>query len=659
MRLRAKFSLYLGIPLILAFVLLTVIVIYESQKSVTNLYLDASRQIVAARAEEVAKWAGSKVAIVERSATEPEIASGDQNSTRAYLGYRADHLAAEADYEFCADAEGAFWTSAGASGSVADRAYFAQIMQHSAAYVIDNAVLSKATGKPIVNIVSAVKETGGKPRGLYGVAVSLDVLSSIAGEVKLGKEGYGLIIDGNLLLIAHPDEKLRMKVSFADPKKLGYKGLEPAVERIRNGESGQQYYLDDKGIQKIIIFAPVAGTPGWSFGVILPAAQIRSESNALGFLLAIVSTICLVILVGATFVIVGRIAEPVGLFASTLRVVASGDLGLAGIDKAKLAAITKRRDELGDAGRATAEFVSKLGEFTASVKQAAANVSSGSQDISSTSQEMSQGATEQAASAEEVSASLEEATSTTHQNADNAIQTEAIAEKAATGAEQAGSSVNEAVGAMKEIASRISIIEEIARQTNLLALNAAIEAARAGEAGKGFAVVASEVRKLAERSQQAASEISKLSVRSTSVADRAGGLVGELLPAIKKTADLVREISAASAEQKSGMDQISKAISQLDNVIQANASASEELAGMSEELAAQAVSLASTASYFHGETATADEGSPEKADTRRPRAPAPAAHRVERKSPPAPRPSTAIKPRDEGKDKTDEDFEVF
>jgi methyl-accepting chemotaxis protein len=143
--------------------------------------------------------------------------------------------------------------------------------------------------------------------------------------------------------------------------------------------------------------------------------------------------------------------------------------------------------------------------------------------------------------------------------------------------------------------------------------------------------------------------------------------VGELLPAIKKTADLVREISAASAEQKSGMDQISKAISQLDGVIQSNASASEKLAGMSEELASQAVNLASTASYFHGETGGTGGGASGRIagpaprtsapDTSGPRAPAAGVRRAKEK--PAPRNSTAIKPRDEGQDKTDEDFEVF
>ncbi len=163
---------------------------------------------------------------------------------------------------------------------------------------------------------------------------------------------------------------------------------------------------------------------------------------------------------------------------------------------------------------------------------------------------------------------------------------------------RAGEAVVETVAAMKEIAGKISIIEEIARQTNLLALNAAIEAARAGEHGKGFAVVASEVRKLAERSQKAAGEISELSGRSVAVAEKAGAMLQQIVPDIQKTAELVQEISAASGEQNSGAEQINKAILQLDQVIQQNASAAEEMASMAEELSGQAEQLQEAIAFF-------------------------------------------------------------
>ncbi|KAF0215074.1 MAG: methyl-accepting chemotaxis [Geobacteraceae bacterium] len=248
--------------------------------------------------------------------------------------------------------------------------------------------------------------------------------------------------------------------------------------------------------------------------------------------------------------------------------------------------------------KALAAMVKQLSDVVSEVKIAADNVAAGSQQMSSGSEEMSQGASEQAAAAEEASSSMEEMSSNIRQNADNALQTEKIAVKSSTDAQEGGKAVSETVAAMKDIADKISIIEEIARQTNLLALNAAIEAARAGEHGKGFAVVASEVRKLAERSQKAAAEISELSSTSVEVAEKAGALLGKMVPDIQKTAELVQEISAASREQDTGAEQINKAIQQLDQVIQQNASAAEEMSSTAEELASQAEQLQDTISFF-------------------------------------------------------------
>ena len=172
-----------------------------------------------------------------------------------------------------------------------------------------------------------------------------------------------------------------------------------------------------------------------------------------------------------------------------------------------------------------------------------------------------------------------------------------MATKAAADAAEGGEAVKATVTAMKQIAQKISIIDDIAYQTNLLALNAAIEAARAGEHGKGFAVVAAEVRKLAERSQVAAQEIGTVASGSVELAERAGALLTEIVPSIKKTSDLVQEISAASQEQSAGVGQINSAVTQLSATTQQNASSSEELAATAEEMSGQAEQLQQTMSF--------------------------------------------------------------
>ncbi len=301
----------------------------------------------------------------------------------------------------------------------------------------------------------------------------------------------------------------------------------------------------------------------------------------------------LVIAVMLGVILTRSITRPVSRGVELAKAVAAGDM-TADID-------IDQRDEIGQLVTALRSMRDKLKQVITDVQNISTNVASGSQQISSTAQEVSQGAAEQASSGEEVASSMEEMGSNIQQNTDNAKETEKIASKAAENAQKGGESVQQTVHAMKEIAEKISIIDEIARNTNLLALNAAIEAARAGEQGKGFAVVASEVRKLAERSQQAAGEISEVSQRSVGIAEEAGQLLEQIVPDIQKTSELVQEISAASAEQNSGAEQINQAISQLDQVIQQNSSASEEMASMAEELSSQADHLKSTMSYFRVE----------------------------------------------------------
>jgi methyl-accepting chemotaxis protein len=268
------------------------------------------------------------------------------------------------------------------------------------------------------------------------------------------------------------------------------------------------------------------------------------------------------------------------------------------ISKGNLTVDVKLASENDQLGTALQNMTRILNNVLGQVMVSSANVGSGSQAMSSASEKMSQGASEQAAAAEEASSSIEQMTANIRQNADNALQTEKIAVKAAADAREGGTAVAETVAAMKQIAGKITIIEEIARQTNLLALNAAIEAARAGDHGRGFAVVAAEVRKLAERSQVAAGEINKLSVSSVAVAEKAGSLLSVIVPNIQKTAELVQEISAASKEQGSGAEQINKAVQQLDLVIQQNASASEEMASTAEELSSQSEQLQDVIAFF-------------------------------------------------------------
>lgn len=443
--------------------------------------------------------------------------------------------------------------------------------------------LNRVTGEPFVPLAAPVRGTDGAVLGVVAGVLNPTFLSELVDTTEIGETGYAYVIDRTGLVIAHP---VRDHVFELNTASLA--GMEEITRRMTAGHHGVEDYVF-QGDEIKAGFAPVSLT-GWSVGLRIPVSEFMAPIVAIRTIVLIMAAVFVVVTLVAFILFSRGITGPVYKGVTFAQLMAKGDL------TAQLDVVQK--DEIGVLADALREMRDKLVSVVGDVKSASGNVASGSEEMSSTAQQLSQGATEQAASAEEVSSSMEEMGANIRQNSDNAMQTEKISQKAAQNAEEGGKAVIQTVEAMREISEKINIIDEIARNTNLLALNAAIEAARAGEHGKGFAVVASEVRKLAERSQKAAGEIADLSKSSVDVAERAGEMISGIIPDIRKTAELVQEISASSKEQNSGADQINQALGQLDQVVQQNASASEEMASMSEELNGQAEQLQNTVAFF-------------------------------------------------------------
>ncbi|MBN2167481.1 MAG: methyl-accepting chemotaxis protein [Marinilabiliaceae bacterium] len=295
--------------------------------------------------------------------------------------------------------------------------------------------------------------------------------------------------------------------------------------------------------------------------------------------------------------------DEVGLLADALRFMVKSFR--SGVDMAQKIALGDLRHEVnesniikGSLDEALIKMQEQLSNVVQNIRVVAQNVASGSTQISESATDISTGANEQAATAEEVSSAIEQMTAAISQNTENAQDTLQIAKKASIDIDEGRQAFEITFSAMKDIAQKISVIGDIAEKTDLLAINAAIEAARAGDQGKGFAVVAAEVRKLAELSQKAAKEITQLSSSSLSIAEDATKLLLAIVPDVKRTSELIMEISASSNEQKAGAEQINLAMQQFSNVTQSNMANAEEMASSSEELASQAEQLNDVVNYF-------------------------------------------------------------
>ncbi len=403
---------------------------------------------------------------------------------------------------------------------------------------------------------------------------------------------------------------------LSEQGKIAIAKIRPMVAAIRTGVMDLLATAMTDKKAAIVAMAKTAALAEQLDAAVQEATQLKAEMGKSRFegsqrayeqkraTMLIMMVVALGLAIGLGLFIGKLISTPLSRTVEVLQAVAAGDL-----TRSMTASTT---DEVGQMATALNAAVASMHGALVEVRGSADGVASASQQLAASSEELSSGAQEQASGLEETSASLQEITSSVKQNADNARQANQLAVAARETAEKGGQVVSSAVTAMgeintasKRIADIIATIDEIAFQTNLLALNAAVEAARAGEQGRGFAVVASEVRSLAQRSATAAKEIKSLiqdSVRKveagSEMVNQSGGVLLEIVSSIKRVADIVAEIAAASREQSTGVEQVAKAMSQMDQVTQQNSSQTEELSSTAQSLAAGADQLQALTARF-------------------------------------------------------------